>query len=423
MNDEAKNRVVNLSPGQLDWILSPEAIRAQAQRIFELCQAGKTAFIYDAEKLASTVDYVLSVIRRKYPDLKIPFHSRWGHFRAGGIDRIVKIDQFLAGHEPVEKARCKLDLVITSVLLDAGAGAQWKYLESRSPENHSPKNHTPETYSRSEGLGLASLSLFLSGKLSHDSRSLQADSVGLSAVTARAIEECFQVSPTNPLLGVDGRVALLCNLAKAVEDRALFCNGRPGNIIDLLISRHGHCVTATQILRAVLDGFGPIWPGRLSANNVNLGDVWLYSPFAGTVLAENLVPFHKLSQWMTYSLIEPILEAGIEVRGVENLTGLAEYRNGGLMIDSGLLRLRDSAQAKMAWEPSSDLIIEWRALTVYLLDQIGAKVQTALGKTPAEFPLAKVLEGGTWWAGRFLAREKRADGSPPLNIISDGTVF
>ncbi|MGE0634502.1 MAG: DUF1688 family protein, partial [Pseudobdellovibrionaceae bacterium] len=41
----------------------------------------------------------------------------------------------------------------------------------------------------------------------------------------------------------------------------------------------------------------------------------------------------------------------------------------------------------------------------------------------SEFPLAKVLEGGTWWAGRFLAAEKRQGGPPPIQIKSDGTVF
>jgi len=34
-----------------------------------------------------------------------------------------------------------------------------------------------------------------------------------------------------------------------------------------------------------------------------------------------------------------------------------------------------------------------------------------------------VLEGGTWAAGRIIAREKRADGGPPFQISSDGTVF
>jgi hypothetical protein len=38
-------------------------------------------------------------------------------------------------------------------------------------------------------------------------------------------------------------------------------------------------------------------------------------------------------------------------------------------------------------------------------------------------PLAKILQGGTWAAGRKIARERRADGSPPLRVVSDGTVF
>jgi hypothetical protein len=60
---------------------------------------------------------------------------------------------------------------------------------------------------------------------------------------------------------------------------------------------------------------------------------------------------------------------------------------------------------------------------VSLLDRIGQQVQTKLNKSPSEFPLAKVLEGGTWWAGRKAAKALRADSSPPLKIESDGTVF
>ena len=126
---------------------------------------------------------------------------------------------------------------------------------------------------------------------------------------------------------------------------------------------------------------------------------------------------------MTYSLVEPIEEAGVKIVGVDQLTGLAEYRNGGLLLDSGLIVARDSANLDKSWGPDSDLILEWRALTVYFLDQIGAHVQKNLNKSSSDFPLAKVLEGGTWWAGRKIANEKRPGGNPPLNIVSDGTVF
>ena len=402
---------LTLTAQQLDYILSPEAIRERAGKIFSLAQEGKTNFEYHADKLRSTTDYVLKVIAKNYPDLKIPFHSRWGHFRAGGIDRVKDLDLLLKSKAPAERARCKLDLVITSVLLDAGAGAAWKYNERT----------TGKTSARSEGLGVASFHMFLSGVMG--STPLTADSACLRKISSDQLSQAFQVSEKNPLVGIDGRVHLLNNLAFALENKNIFRDGRPGNILDYLIGKYGTTIPAQGILRAVLDGLGPIWPGRLSAGGVNLGDVWSHSALGADSRFESLVPFHKLSQWMTYSLIEPIQEAGCKVTGVDELTGLAEYRNGGLILDSGLVSLRDPANRDKAWSPGSELIIEWRALTVHLLDRIGEGVREALKKNAEEFPLAKILEGGTWWAGRFLARDKREGGEPPLKIDSDGTVF
>ena len=402
---------IPLTKGEIDFLLSPSAIRDRANKIFQLTKAGKGLFQYNEEYFSSTVEYVLTTIRQKYPNLDIPFHSRWGHFRAGGLDRVKLLNKRLDGLDPLEQARVKLDLVIPSVLLDAGAGATWNFLENE------------KSYSRSEGLGLASLHLFLAGALSSDRKSLRSDSDGLRNFSQEDLRKYFQVSVGNPLVGIEGRVQLLNNLAFALENRSRFKNHRPGNMIDYLIEKFGHDIPAIGILRAVLDGFGVIWPGRLSSQGINLGDVWQYSKLGAPNTVEALVPFHKLSQWMTYSLIEPMLEAGLNVFGVEELTGLAEYRNGGLFIDSGLISLRDPTQAAKSWPPSSELIVEWRALTIYLLDRMGEEVQRNLGKTAQEFPLAKVLEGGTWWAGRFLAKEKRENGEPPLQIQSDGTVF
>ena len=62
-------------------------------------------------------------------------------------------------------------------------------------------------------------------------------------------------------------------------------------------------------------------------------------------------------------------------------------------------------------------------MTVALLDRLAASVRERLGKTPQQFPLACVLEGGSWAAGREIALERRPDGSSPIRIISDGTLF
>lgn len=402
-----------LSTAEVDFLLSPAAIRDRARAIHALAEGGGTHFRLHPEKFQQTVDYVLGVIHKNYPDLRIPFHSRWGHFRAGGIDRAKTLSLKLSALDALEQARVKLDLVVPSVLLDAGAGMGWRYQEKESGK----------TFSRSEGLGVASFHMFMEGKMSGDRKSLRADAAGLRAVTEADIRSAFQVTEKNPLVGVGGRLQLLNNLASALGNGKIFRAGRPGNILDYLLETQGKKIKAPHILRAVLDGLGSIWPGRISANGRNLGDVWSHSKLGGSDVLSGLVPFHKLSQWMTYSLIEPILEAGVEVTAVDELTGLAEYRNGGLILDSGLVSLRDPELASREWAPESDLVIEWRALTVHYLDEIGAAIQKALGKTPADFPLAKVLEGGTWWAGRFLAADKRSDGGPPLKIKSDGTVF
>jgi hypothetical protein len=409
--DEKLKNSLSLSAQELDYILSPVAIRERAAKIFELTKDGKTKFTYNQEKLRPTVELVLRTIRKNYPDLKIPFHSRWGHFRVGGLDRVKQVDERLAKLNPTDRARSKLDLVITSVLLDAGAGPDWKYVEKQNGK----------TFNRSEGLGVASLQWFCDGGMSKNP--MQADKEGLRSVSSDALADAFQVTKKNPLVGVEGRVHLLNNLAFALDNKTIFRDGRPGNILDYLVGKFGTTIPATGILRAVLDGFGPIWPGRLSSGGVNLGDVWTHSGLGSPGTFESLMPFHKLSQWMTYSLIEPILEAGCTVKGVEELTGLAEYRNGGLIVDSGLVALKNPEDKEKSWSPDNELIIEWRALTIHLLDKIGEDVRKALKLTPAEFPLAKVLEGGTWWAGRTIAREKRDSGEPPIKIQSDGTVF
>jgi len=384
---------------KLDHYLSPAFVREGAEMVFAHALKNETHFRFDESKLKPTVDFVLQVIRANYPDLKIPFHSRWGHFRVGGIDRMSWIRKKHAGVDPLEMARIQFDLVIPSVLLDAGAGPDWKYFETE----------TNKTYNRSEGLGVASFHLLYSGKL-------PSTADGLKSITESDVASAFQVSPENPLVGLSGRTGLLNQLGRVLENPLYFKDHRPGSLVDYLVQTHGSTIPAREVLKAVLLSLGPIWPGRLEFEGVNLGDVWKHSKFG-------MIGFHKLSQWMTYSLLEPLMEAGLTITGVQELTGLAEYRNGGLFLDIGLITFQDQALANTPHHPSSDLILEWRALTVALLDRVGAEIQKSLGKTPDEFPLAKVLEGGTWWAGRKIAKLNRNSSEPPIRIVSDGTVF
>jgi hypothetical protein len=67
-------------------------------------------------------------------------------------------------------------------------------------------------------------------------------------------------------------------------------------------------------------------------------------------------------------------------------------------------------------------VVEWRAMTIALMDELARAVRQQLGLSEAQLPLARVLEGGTWAAGRELAERLRG-GLPPLRVASDGTVF
>lgn len=400
---------------QRDYILSPQAIRERTRAIFALAEKGGTHFALHPEKLGDVAKLVIEVTKSNYPTLNVPFHSRWGHFRAGGRNRLASMRKQLAGLEPIERVRTLWDLVIPSVLLDAGAGDRWKFTEADG-----------QVVSRSEGLGVASLALFEAGVLSSSpAHPLRADAAGLKSFSAAKLETSFQVSEANPLVGCEGRAGLLKTLGETVAaDAVHFPSGRVGSLVDYLVARHGNTIPAPALLNAVLEALGPIWPGRLSLENKPLGDVWSHSGLGAKGSFESLVPFHKLSQWMTYSLIEPLLDSGFAVPGVEELTGLAEYRNGGLVLDGGLISLRDPSLASKAHRPDSELVIEWRALTLAWLEKIADEVRRQLKMTPSELPLAKVLEGGTWWAGRRLAKEKRPQTSnPPLELLSDGTVF
>src|SRR4029453_2384445 len=203
----------------------------------------------------------------------------------------------LAGRWKGEIARRRIDLAVVSVLLDAGAGPAWSYREPG----------TGETYARSEGLGVASLHMFANGAFSRDAQAvpLRVDPERLSPLPPMDIAMGFQVKAHNPLTGLEGRAELLRKLGGIGLSR-------PGDLFDIVARPE---VKAARILAAVLDKLSPIWP-------LPMGDVWQHA-------AIGWVPFHKLSQWLSYSLVEPLEGAGLKVVALDEVTGLAEYRNGG----------------------------------------------------------------------------------------------
>jgi hypothetical protein len=400
---------VTASTEPLQRLLSAAAVRERAHEMLALAAEGRIeGWRVDLPRLDAAAELTAAVTRENYPDLAVPFHARWRHFVAGAPK--------LKG-EGAERGRAAFDLVILSVLLDAGSGPGWRYEDAESGK----------IFTRSEGLGVASQRLFESGAFARDG-SARADGETLAALDTETLAAGFQVSDDNPLVGLDGRAALLRRLGAQVLARPdLFATAdapRPGGLFDVLAARaSGGRLPAAAILELLLEALGPIWAGRLVVDGIALGDCWRHPALRRDDVTNGLVPLHKLSQWMAYSLVEPLEAAGIAITDVDGLTGLAEYRNGGLFLDGGVLSLADPEDAARAHHVSDPLIVAWRAMTVALLDRMAPKVRALLGAAEADFPLARMLEGGSWAAGRRLAAERRAGAGPPLNILSDGTVF
>jgi hypothetical protein len=397
-------------------LLSADAVRTRAHRLLALGIDGRLPhFRVDLSRLEKVADRVIAVTRAAYPSLDVPFHSRWRHFVHRSEDRFAPLTK---KPDAAAQARTEFDLAIVSVFLDAGAGAEWRYTD--------PK--TAEKIGRSEGLALASLDMFAAGTFSADaSDPLRVDAARLAQLTAEDLARGFQVSESNPLVGLDGRAALLRHLGALAQSKpdvfAHHDNARPGGLFDHLVARHGEALAAPDILSTLLRELGPIWPSRLSLGGVPLGDCWRHRMLTTDDATNNLVPLHKLSQWLSYSLIEPLQRAGVTVSGIDGLTGLAEYRNGGLFVDAAVLELHEPLRILDPHDVSSELVVEWRSLTVALLDKLADLIRARLGMTAETLPLARILEGGTWAAGRAIAREKREGGAPPITVVSDGTVF
>jgi len=257
--------------------------------------------------------------------------------------------------------------------------------------------------------------------------------------------------------GLEGRAQLLIRLAGALNNPELFgADARPGNMLDYLIRHPSTQASSVPIVplptlwSILMDGLAPIWPAsRTTIDGTSIGDAWPLSSMPSTGHSqpwETIVPFHKLTQWLCYSLMQPMTRLmHIHFAGSELMTGLPEYRNGGLFIDTGVLTLKKAdsdrglkiyhehaaSLGKRGMEvvpmfaPDDDVIVEWRAVTIGFLDLLLEEVNDKLGLFGAEkLTLPQMLEAGSWKGGRELAEVSRPNTKePPIMILSDGTVF
>ena len=392
-------------------------MRKRAHELLDLGKRGALEhFSVDEARLDSAAGLVARVTRERHPDLRVPLHSRWRHFETpNGASRWDAVAD-AAGLLGAERARSAVELAVVSVLLDAGAGSGWRYRDEL----------TGTLIGRSEGLAIATFDLYRRGTLSRDpAQPLRADAGGLAGIDRPSFEQTFQLGEDNPLGGVTGRIRCLHALGRAVAARPEFAlDAMPANGA---ARRLGHLfdhirATATDGRLHAGDLFRTVMFALHGVIGRALGDVWPHPAIRRPDPTDRFLPLHKLFQWLTWSLVEPLAEGGVTVVGTHALTGLAEYRNGGLLIDTGAMVPRRPIPDRPL-SPGDPIVVEWRGLTVALLDRLRPRVARKLGLAEPDFSIGHLLEGGTWWAGRRIAESLREGGPPPLRTASDGTVF
>ena len=197
-----------------------------------------------------------------------------------------------------------VDLATVSVLLDAGAGDAWRYREAAT------------------GLHLRALGGARGRQPRHvcapaDFPAMPTSRCGSTvaawiSLSARRWRATFRSTPDNPLVGLRARAALLRRLGARARSDGRTCSAArprgPGNIVDHLLGRRrrerrGAGACSTLLLDGVVADLA-----------VRTGDrrrpARRCRPPSGGRCADDatdgIVPFHKLSQWLTYSLIEPL---------------------------------------------------------------------------------------------------------------------
>ncbi|CAG8629571.1 27752_t:CDS:2, partial [Racocetra persica] len=312
---------------QIKHFKSLRSVRERSNKVYEKAKTNTlNHFRVDFSKLQDVVTKVIALTKRDYKQTSdIPPHGRW-----------ILINEWKSNCDELEITRRLLDLFVISVLLDAGAGNAWSYKEQE----------TGYIYNRSEGLAIASLDMFKSGMFSTlDSQPHQVDGTCLQQINSllREVHEnyltyfwlthiiadrlekirvedvrlAFQVNENNPLEGLEGRANLLSRLGHALKVQSKYFKSNNNSVNYLLsnsiINETGTFIELDTLWSVIVYGFSEIWPPtRTSLEGVSLRDVWpcevLKSPNTSLNSTDHLVSFHKLSQWLTYSLIEPMIK-------------------------------------------------------------------------------------------------------------------
>lgn len=390
-------------------------VRERCGQLLERLRAGGSNwFELDDTALGDAARQVATCARRRHPGLRFPLFSLWRHLEAGGVDRRAELERLLAPAPVDQRTHTRIDLALVAQFLAGEPGRDWSYTEPA----------TGRVLAGQEGLAVASFHAFTTGLFSGDPQQpLQADALGLRGLVCDHLARALQVHEANPLPGLEARAIGLRRLGEVLsgQPEVFGDEGRPAGVFDIIVSPYGHGVPHTadvqahDILSQLLVTLSGLTAGGPSLGGIPLGDCWRHPAVRGAGSSDGWVPLHARMQGLAYSLLEPFAWAGVQVRGLPALTAPADPVCGGLLIDTGALRLKDPRVAQDTWAPGDELIVEWRALTVALLERLASAVREQLGLSEEALPMGCLLQAGIEPVGRALAAQLR-EGRPSLQV-------
>jgi hypothetical protein len=288
---------------------------------------------------------------------------------------------------------------------------------TEAPANTAALAAPAERLRGAEGLALAILRAFMAGAFSADANDpLRVDARVLSRIDAAALRALFQAGQHNPLPGLDARAATLQRWGRRLEAQGQGPAARPCALLDPWLGPAGLGVGTPVDPAAVLERVVSHWAEVLRPDGRVLGlpagDVWphLWAGSAsapghgalGTVDTERAtdpgtggwLPLHQTAQWLVFSLLEPLAQAGVQLADDQGLTALAAGRAGAMLLDSGIAVPRAAPDLQREWKVGDSWIIEWRALTLHGMTLVAEQARAQCAARGLVLTLGQVLQQG-----------------------------
>ncbi|WP_321499540.1 DUF1688 family protein [Breoghania sp.] len=397
-------------------LMTPHAVRARANLLLDKALEGELSHVaVDIGALDPLSDSLAARIRAEWPDLALPFHSVWRRFEAGGHDRFAGLAASRQWPDVREMGRAAFDMALVAGFIGPAAPDGWGFADAL----------TGERYPGADGLAIASLSMIASGLFSGQPLDpLRADAGQLVRVSEDEIAAGLQIDPDNPAMDCAPLARVLRRLGEAVGLRddvfAQKDDPRPGGVFDLLFEEGLEgALGASRVMELLCDGLAIVQVGGPALGGIPLGDTATHPSLRGEGIeegTETFMPFHARLQRLVPDLVEPLVWAGVEISGLEDLTINSDAPAAALLLDAGVVTLCDGPPQGGVIALDAPQAVELRAVTVALFDRLAEKLRLRFEVRAEEMPLAGLLEGAIRHAAGKIALEKRGTLVPMIQF-------